>query len=123
MGNYSNSTAIGYNATATGSNQVVLGTSSETVLLSALNIGSSQTIKAIKTGSVSPSSNANYSLSFGYTFSSTPIVMLSLVYRSSSACVNALAGSITTTGCNITVFNTSGGHVEASWTINWIAIG
>ena len=128
-GSYNQSTALGYGANITASNQVVLGTAAETVICPnilkavALNINSTQQINGFAKGSFSPSSNAAYSLSFGYTFSSAPIVTATLYNRGSATCACIIIDSVTTTGCSVSVLNTAGSHCETSWTINWTAIG
>ena len=126
--NFNQSTAIGYGATTTASNQIMLGTASETVVCpnvlqtQGIVINSTTQINGYAKGTFSPSSNANYSLSFGYTFASSPIVTATLYNRGSATCACIIIDSVTTTGCVVSVLNTAGTHCELSWTINWIAI-
>lgn len=134
---YNQSTAIGYNASATGSNQVVLGTATETVFCpnnvniagtylnipyGGIYIGNTQKIGGYASGAVSPSSNGTQTVSFGYTFTSIPKVMVTLSYKSSVTNCSVFTNNVTTTSFQYVVLNTSNVSSESLWVCNWIAM-
>ena len=126
---YNQSTAIGYGATATASNQIMLGTNTETVVCpnslqtQSIVINNTTQINGFLSGSYSPVSNGTATVSFGVTFASVPKVMVTLGYRSSSTNASIFTGTITTTNFQYSVLNTSNANVESLWQCNWIAIG
>ena len=121
---YSYSTVVGYGTVASASHQIMLGTSSETVVIpTSLTIGSSKLIKGYYSGKYSaPASNVQQTVSFGFTFSSVPIVVGTLVYASSSTNGSLVINSITTTSFSYYVFDNSNAEVESHFAVNWIAM-
>ena len=94
---------------------------------SGITIGSSQTVHAMKFGTASPTaanSPTGQFVSFGYTFSSTPVVTTTLLYKNliGVGCYTYIY-SVSTTGFYITVAVIGSNQLcEDRWNINWIAI-
>ena len=94
----SNSTAVGTGAKITASNQVVLGTSSETVKIpGSLSIKGTQAITGMVCG-VAPPGSATGSVSFGYTFANTPNVTATIYSSNTTVVFGINITSISTTG-------------------------
>jgi hypothetical protein len=121
-----NSTAIGFNAVTTASNQIVLGTSSESVKIpGSITLKNTQAIAGMACGSAGAGS-ASGSVSFGYTFSSAPFVVASINNGSTDQLFSVNVSGISTTGFNYyktqrTLTGNGGAAVNEAFC--WIAIG
>ena len=126
---YNNSTALGYGSTITASNQIVLGTTSETVSIpgnvNALKLNNTANIKGMACGT-SGTTNGTVTVNFGFTFTNTPVVTATANYGGIGYVLSVMVISVNTTSFqyNILKYETAGpAHFEQFSGINWIAIG
>jgi hypothetical protein len=126
-GTYNNSTAIGASATITASNQIVLGTASESVTIpGSMTLKGTQPIKGMVVGSVGSSTPSTGTVSFGYTFANIPIVVGTLQATLTTVNFSLLFHTVTTTGFSYIKSATNNGSTSvgaAGEAFNWIAIG
>lgn len=127
---YNNSTALGYGSTITASNQIVLGTTSETVSIpgnvNALKLNNTANIKGMACGTTSGTTNGTVTVNFGFTFTNTPVVTATANYGGIGYVLSVMVISVNTTSFqyNILKYETAGpAHFEQFSGINWIAIG
>ena len=128
-GDYTQSSCLGYGASVTGNNQVVLGSITETVICpnilkvaTSIQINNSTIIHGVKFGYSAPAgASGAVTVSFGYTFTSTPIITTTLVYSSSASMASIYISAQSTTSFTYNVINTSNTHVENLWGVNWTA--
>ena len=127
---YNNSTAIGYGATINASNQIMLGTATETVYiagkLNALKINNTASIKGMACGTTTGTTNGTVTVSFGFTFTNTPVVTASPNYAGLGYMLSCMVISVNTTSFQYNILNWNGAtpaHFEQFSGVNWMAIG
>jgi hypothetical protein len=122
---FTQSTAIGYNAAATASNQIVLGTNIETATIpGSVKVQSTAVVKGFACGR--SSGGATGTVSFGFTFANIPYITATLNTSSTTGVYSVGISSQTTTGFNYTktFIGTNGtGGGQAGESFDWVAIG
>ena len=121
---YHNSTCLGFGSTISANNQIMLGTMNENVVIpNTLTFGSSKPIKGYYSGSSSaPASNGVNTVSFGFTFFTTPVVVATLKYYNSATNGSLVINTISTTSFTYTILDNTNANVESHFTLNWIAM-
>jgi hypothetical protein len=124
---FGNSVAIGAGAIANGNNQIVLGTSNETISIpGSLKLKSTQLIKGFAAGRTG-ALVGNGSVLFGFNFSSIPFVTATIESTSTTQVFSIILHSISVSGFSfVKTYNntnaTAGGAATAE-NFSWIAIG
>ena len=124
---YSQCTVLGYGATATASNQVVLGTSTEEVSIPGkLTLRNSHPIIGIDAGVYQTSWEAwgtNHTVYFNGSFDSTPVVTITpRIYRNEINAIVALVTYTDKTYFSYWLYQVGGTPYTGPVSINWIAI-
>ena len=125
---YNNSTALGYGSTITASNQIVLGTTSETVSIpgnvNALKLNNTANIKGMACGTTSGTTNGTVTVNFGFIFTNTPVVTATANYGGIGYVLSVMVISVNTTSFQYNILSgTTPAHFEQFSGVNWIAIG
>ena len=127
---YNNSTAVGYGATVNASNQIVLGTTTETVSIpgniNAIKLNNKASIKGMASGTTNGTTNGTVTVSFGYTFANVPVVTACPNYGGVGYMLSCMVIGVNTTSFQYNILNSNGAppaHFEQFSGVNSIAIG
>lgn len=120
---FNQSTAIGYNATATSNNQVVLGTNVDLVICpNKIKIGNTSSVGGILFGTMSTSASSQVTVTFPVAFTSVPTVVTTVIYGGTAyPTVNTFI-TATTTSYFTYNFQFQGSPSANFVSVNWIAI-
>jgi len=121
---FSNSTSLGANSQPTASNQIMLGTTSDTVQCpNKIKIRDTSTVGGIQFGTVSTSLSSGVTVSFPVAFTSTPIVVATVIYGGVGYPTGDIFITSTTTTYFTYNFQFQGSFPSAQYvSVNWIAI-
>ena len=121
---FSQSCAIGYNATANANNQIMLGTSGDTVQCpNRIKVRDTSTVGGIQFGTFSTSSSSGVTVYFPVAFVNVPIVVATVIYGGTGYATGNIFITSTATSYFTYNFQFSGGFPSAQYvSINWIAI-
>jgi hypothetical protein len=87
-----------------------------------LQIRGTKTVNGFASGVFTPTSNVTQIISYGFTFSTTPVVTATLSYRGVLICSSIMVLDVTDVNFQCAIINTSNAHCESQWYISWTAI-